>query len=80
MLYFFFSYFLLDQKVSKKSRQNMLPPALGNPVIDSQSSTSPFAVNYHDCPFTLAQCAHFVGATALLGRCVFWQYHSVWWP
>jgi hypothetical protein len=56
------------QKVAKKSRQNMLPPALGNHVIVSQSSTSPFAVNYHDCPFTLSQRAHFVGATALLPR------------
>ena len=43
----------------------MLPPALSNHVIVSQSSTSPFDVNYHDCLFTLAQCAHFAGASAL---------------
>jgi hypothetical protein len=56
----------------------MLPPALGNHLIDSQSSTSPFAVNYHDCPFTLSQCAHFVEANALLGRRKFWWNRSVW--
>jgi len=64
--YFMFFFLLFARsKRSKKSRQNMLPPALSNHVIDSQSSTSPFDVNYHDCLFTLAQCAHFAGASAL---------------
>jgi hypothetical protein len=29
------------QKAAKKSRQNMLPPALGNPVIVSQRNDKP---------------------------------------